>query len=72
MNGPSPEWTEYARALRWLRDIGEVLSECRYSSSTPSTVTSGVEALETAAKVWVADATRRMNDAILKREASAK
>jgi hypothetical protein len=68
MSGPSAEWQEYARALRWLRDIGETLAEARYHASTHPTLLEHIVRLETAAKAWVAEATRKMNDAILKRE----
>lgn len=70
MNGPSHEYTEYARALRWLRDIGEHLSECRYSTTTSTTVIDSARRLEDDAKAWVAQAMLDLNESILKREPS--
>jgi hypothetical protein len=68
MSGPSAEWQEYARALRWLRDIGEVLAEARYHPTTNVVLLDQIVRLEAAAKEWVAETTRRMNDSILNRE----
>lgn len=68
MRTDSREWTEYSRALRWLRDVGEHLSECRYHSTTSVAVIESAQRLEDAAKKWVAEAQIAMNEAILKRD----
>lgn len=64
-------WQEYVRALRWLRDIGEVLSEARYYSSTAILVPH-LERLETAAKEWVSESLRAMNEEALKNTPGGK
>ena len=61
------EVEEYGLALRYLRDVGELLSECRYHTATPKAVIDHAVRMEDGAKAWVAEAMRKMNTAILKR-----